>query len=140
VRDFAAVCKAAGDPTRARILKLLEDGGLCGCQIQAVLGLAPSTVSKHLAILKMAGLVTARRDGKWIEYSLVQDAGNPYAEPVLAMLRGPIDQDPTILADRRRLDRVRSVSLPELCEIGPRHVGRIMSRRHAAGWRPHERV
>ena len=63
MRDLELVLKAAGDPTRTRILKLLESGGLCVCQVQAVLGLAPSTVSKHLSILKTAGLVEDRRDG-----------------------------------------------------------------------------
>ena len=47
MRDLELALKAAGDPTRTRILKLLESGGLCVCQVQAVLGLAPSTVSKH---------------------------------------------------------------------------------------------
>ena len=72
MRDLELVLKAAGDPTRARILKLLEGGGLCVCQVQAVLGLAPSTVSKHLTILKVAGLVTDQRTGKWIEYALAR--------------------------------------------------------------------
>lgn len=108
MRDFELALKAAGDPTRTRILKLLEGGGLCVCQVQAVLRLALSTVSKHLAILKVAGLVEDRRDGKWIEYALSGER-NPYAKAVLAMLRGPLDRDPTIRADRKRLRQVRAV-------------------------------
>ena len=49
MRNLEAALKAAGDPTRTRILKLLERQDLCVCQVQAVLRLAPSTVSKHLA-------------------------------------------------------------------------------------------
>ena len=79
MRDFELALKAAGDPTRTRILKLLEGGGLCGCQVQAVLGIAPSTISKHLAILRNAGLVEDRRDGKWIEYALTPEGRNPFA-------------------------------------------------------------
>ena len=45
LRELETALKAAGDPTRTRILKLLEGGPLCVCQVQAVLGLAPSTVS-----------------------------------------------------------------------------------------------
>jgi len=108
MREFELALKAAGDPTRTRILKLLEGGGLCVCQVQTVLRLAPSTVSKHLAILKTAGLVEDRRDGKWIEYSL-SGGGNPHAKAVLAMLRGPLDRDPAILADRKRLSEVRAI-------------------------------
>ncbi len=119
MRDLELVLKAAGDPTRTRILKLLEGGGLCVCQVQVVLGLAPSTVSKHLSILKTAGLVEDRRDGKWIEYALVSGERNPYAKHVLAMLRGPLDRDPAVVADRRRLREIKKIPLVELCNITP---------------------
>jgi DNA-binding transcriptional ArsR family regulator len=119
VRDLELVLKAAGDPTRARILKLLESGGLCVCQVQAVLGLAPSTVSKHLTVLKLAGLVTDQRTGKWIEYALVEEGANPYVAPLLAMLRGPLDRDPAVLADRQRLRKVKRIPLVALCQITP---------------------
>jgi len=76
------------------------------CQIQAVLGLAPSTVSKHLAILRSAGLVDDRRDGKWIHYGLAAAGRNAHAAGVLALLRGALDRDPRIVEDRKRLRRV----------------------------------
>jgi arsenate reductase/ArsR family transcriptional regulator len=119
MRDLELVLKAAGDPTRTRILKLLEGGGLCVCQVQAVLGLAPSTVSKHLSILKTAGLVEDRRDGKWIEYALLSGERNPYASHLLAMLRGPLDRDPAVVADRKRLREIKKIPLVELCSITP---------------------
>jgi arsenate reductase/ArsR family transcriptional regulator len=117
MRDFELVMKAVGDPTRTRILKLLEGGGLCVCQVQAVLGLAPSTVSKHLAILKVAGLVADRRDAKWIEYSLTDGSRNPHARPVLGLLRGTLDRDPTVVADRRRLREIKAIPMTELCSL-----------------------
>jgi len=119
VRDLELALKAAADPTRTRILKLLEPGGLCVCQVQAVLGLATSTVSKHLALLKVAGLVEDRRTGKWIEYRLADGERNPYVKPVLELLRGSLERDPTIQEDRRRLREIRRIPLVELCEIGP---------------------
>ena len=119
MRDFERALKAAGDPTRTRILKLLEGGGLCVCQVQAVLGLAPSTVSKHLALLKAAGLVTDRRAGKWIEYALVARPADPHARAVLELVRASLDRDPAIRADRRRLRAVKAVPLDELCDIAP---------------------
>ena len=119
MRDFERALKAAGDPTRTRILKLLEGGGLCVCQVQAVLGLAPSTVSKHLALLKAAGLVTDRRTGKWIEYALVPVPADPHARAVLDLVRASLDRDPAIRADRRRLRAVKAIPLGELCDIAP---------------------
>jgi DNA-binding transcriptional ArsR family regulator len=119
MRDFERALKAVGDPTRTRILKLLEGGGLCVCQLQAVLGLAPSTVSKHLALLKAAGLVTDQRTGKWIEYSLVPAPASPHSRAVLDLVRGALDRDPVVRADRRRLRTVKAVPLDELCDIVP---------------------
>jgi DNA-binding transcriptional ArsR family regulator len=117
VRDFELAMKAVGDPTRTRILKLLEGGGLCVCQVQAVLGLAPSTVSKHLTILKRAGLVEDRRDGKWIEYALIEEARHPHARPILELLRGTLDRDSAVIADRKRLREIKAIPLTELCAL-----------------------
>lgn len=117
MRDFELALKAVGDPTRTRILKLLEDGGLCVCQVQAVLGLAPSTVSKHLAILKIAGLVDDTRDGKWIEYELTDQSHNPHARSVLDLLHRTLDRDPAVIADRKRLREIKTIPLTELCAL-----------------------
>ncbi len=117
MRDFESAFKAAGDPTRTRILKLLERGGLCVCQVQAVLGLAPSTVSKHLSILKNAGLVTDRREGKWIEYGLAETSHNPHAAALLELLHRTLGRDPVVLADRQRLRTIRSIPRSELCSL-----------------------
>jgi DNA-binding transcriptional ArsR family regulator len=117
--ELEAALKAAGDPTRTRILKLLEAGPLCVCQVQAVLGLAPSTVSKHLTLLKSAGLVTDQRDGRWIHYALAVEGRNPHARAVLALLRGPLDQESRILEDRRRLRGVKAIPVEALCALPP---------------------
>lgn len=119
MRELELALKAAGDPTRTRILKLLEEGGLCVCQVQAVLHLAPSTVSKHLAILRIAGLVEDRRDGKWTEYALATEGSNTFAQAVLRMIRGPLDRDPLVVADRKRLREVKAIPLVELCVTLP---------------------
>ena len=117
MRDFEMAVKAAGDPTRIRILKLLEYGGLCVCQVQAVLGLAPSTTSRQLTILKVAGLVEDHRVGKWIEYVLVGESPNPHARLVLRLLRGSLGRDPAVIADRSRLREIRAIPLTELCTL-----------------------
>ena len=117
MRQFEAALKAAGDPTRTRILKLLEGRELCVCQIQAVLRLAPSTVSKHLALLKASGLVDDRRDGRWVHYALAGEGHNPCAKDVLRLVRASLVHDPRILEDRRLLKRVLKTPLVELCGV-----------------------
>ena len=82
ISKYEAVLKAAGDPTRARILKLLENGELCVCQIMDVMKLGQSTISGHLAILRGAGLVRDRKDGRWAYYSLSDRKQNRYSPPM----------------------------------------------------------
>jgi DNA-binding transcriptional ArsR family regulator len=103
LRRYEAVMKAVADPTRVRILKLLEPGELCVCQIIAVLALSPSTVSKHLFLLKSAGLVNDRKEKKWVHYSLDRRSDDPYAGGVLRQLSSWLDTDPVIAGDRARL-------------------------------------
>lgn len=133
MRDLELALKAAADPTRTRILKLLERGPLCVCQVRAVLGLAPSTVSKHLALLKAAGLVEERRDGKWIEHRLAARSGNPHARRVLGLLHGALDGDAAVAADRRRLRAVTAIPREELCAL-PARAG-ASTRTSSAGGR-----
>ena len=118
LREYERVMKSAADPTRLRILKLLEGGELCVCQIIAVLEFNQSTVSKHLFLLKAAGLVKERRDGKWIHYSLDGRQGSPYARKTLQSLRGWLNDDPVIGRDRNREALAREVGPMEICERG----------------------
>lgn len=118
LETFETVAKAVADPSRARILKLLEGGELCVCQITTVLNLAPATISKHLAALKTAGLLQQRRDGKWVYYRLAERAFNAYAGAFLALVRAALADDPTIAEDRRVLALVNQVPLQALCDQG----------------------
>lgn len=103
LKEYEAVLKAAGEPARARILKLLEGRELCVCQLIEVLGLSQATVSGHLAVLKQAGLVIDRKEGRWAYYSLSDRLMNRYAPPMMALLMGWLDDDPLVRADKRRL-------------------------------------
>jgi ArsR family transcriptional regulator len=64
------IFKALSDETRLRILKLLEHGELCVCDIVAALDMIQPKVSFHLAVLKDAGLIKDRKQGKWVHYSI----------------------------------------------------------------------
>jgi len=123
LETFETVAKAVADPSRVRILKLLEGGELCVCQITAVLGLAVNTISKHLAALKTAGLVQHRRDGKWAYYRLADRQFNPYAPSFLALVAASLADDPTIAEDCRLLALVGAVPVQVLCEQGRAALG-----------------
>ena len=69
----ASVFHALSDPTRVRVLQLLRDGERCVCDLQADAGAAQSRLSFHLRVLKDAGLVTDRREGRWSYYAIVPD-------------------------------------------------------------------
>lgn len=76
VQAVSSAFQAFADPTRLRILNLLRGGELCVCDVCATLELSQPKVSRHLAILRSAGLVEARREGKWMHYRIasVDDA------------------------------------------------------------------
>ncbi|MEM2368498.1 MAG: metalloregulator ArsR/SmtB family transcription factor [Candidatus Bathyarchaeia archaeon] len=62
--------KALADPTRLRILKLLEVREMCVCEIMIALGLTQPTTSHHLGIMENVGLIKGRKEGKWVYYSI----------------------------------------------------------------------
>lgn len=72
MRISANVFRALGDETRLRILSLLARRELCVCELTTVLGIGQSKASRHLAVLRNAGLVTDRRNGMWVYYSLAE--------------------------------------------------------------------
>ena len=95
-----AALKAASDRNRLRILKLLQMRPMCVCELTTVLGIAQPSVSRHLMLLRNAGLVLDQRDGQWIEYRLAAEKGSPAAD-LLALLGGWLEGDPQVEADRK---------------------------------------
>jgi ArsR family transcriptional regulator len=83
MKAFILVMKALSDPSRTRILKLLQRSDLCVCDITKRIGLAQPTVSKHLKQLENAGLVVSRRSGKSVLYRIAADDQNLYAAALL---------------------------------------------------------
>ncbi len=73
--DQAAVLRALGEATRIRIVAMLSHGELCVCHLVEALGLPQSTVSRHLGILRDAGLVVTRKAGRWVHYRLAAPPG-----------------------------------------------------------------
>jgi ArsR family transcriptional regulator, arsenate/arsenite/antimonite-responsive transcriptional repressor len=84
-RAFAAL----GDPTRLRILTTLASEPRCVCDLQEAIGVAPNLLSYHLKVLREAGLVTATRRGRWIDYRLRRRAVAALGDALVSVLDGP---------------------------------------------------
>ena len=106
--------KAIGHPVRLRLLAVLRSGPLCVCQMTVVVKLAASTVSEHLSELRKAGLISERKEGRWVEYRLSDSAiRNGMLEPLWPSLEG----DPEAKADAVLVKELRRVPLDELCSV-----------------------
>jgi DNA-binding transcriptional ArsR family regulator len=116
LRGMMTLAKAMSDPNRARALMSLRDRELCVCQVVELLDLAPSTVSKHLAILQQAGLTEARKDGRWIYYRLAGRRAPRRVREAIRWLCANLADDPRIVQDDRRLGTILKMSLGDLCQ------------------------
>lgn len=99
--DTASFFSVLADPTRLRLLCLMKNGEICVCHLQQVLQTNQPKVSRHLACLKKAGLVTSRRQGKWMHYRLAEIKG-PNKRILSETLRR-IAAEPEARKDSRRL-------------------------------------
>ncbi|MGA3343390.1 MAG: metalloregulator ArsR/SmtB family transcription factor [Terracidiphilus sp.] len=94
--------QALGDNTRLRLLNLMGDQDICVCYFVEILEQAQPKISRHLAYLRSAGIVAARRDGKWMHYRIVVPE-NLGAAQVLRQTLTWLKDDPAMQADRSRL-------------------------------------
>jgi DNA-binding transcriptional ArsR family regulator len=115
MRNLMAVLKALADENRVRTLALLGSGELCVCQIVEFLGLAPSTVSKHMAILKHARLVESRKEGRWIFYRLAEEDVPVEARKLTELVSRLLETDPRRHEDMKRLRQIQKLDRDELC-------------------------
>jgi ArsR family transcriptional regulator len=99
--------RALADRTRLRIVNLLARGSLCVCDIQRILDQPQSSVSRHLALLKSAGLISDRRDGMRTFYALTP-WDSPLARAVLAAIRAHLAADDDYRDDIAELTRLRA--------------------------------
>ncbi len=109
------ITKALADENRLRILMALRDGELCVCQVVAMLGLAPSTVSKHVYLLRQAGLVEARKDGRWVHYRLAGAGADKAARDAVRWVLRYLADDPQIVRDAKTLKTILKMSPEDLC-------------------------
>jgi len=121
MREILAITGALSDGNRVRVLQALKGGEVCVCQITEFLGLSPSTASKHLSILRAAGLVEARKEGRWMYYRLPGDAAPPPVRGAIEWLQSALARDPQVKEDRKRLEAVLKEDPEEICR---RQTGR----------------
>lgn len=112
---FINITKALADSNRVRILMALGGKELCVCQVIELLQLAPSTVSKHLSILRQARLVEGRKAGRWMYYRLADETGSPMVREALEWVRRSVVNDSGIQQDAERLEEIMSTALADLC-------------------------
>ncbi len=106
---LAALFAALADPTRLRLLNLMQGREVCVCYFVEILGQSQPKISRHLAYLRRAGVVSARREGKWMHYRILRPEDTAEAavlDAALATLAG----DKRMQADRVRLERAGSAA------------------------------
>jgi ArsR family transcriptional regulator, arsenate/arsenite/antimonite-responsive transcriptional repressor len=113
VRPVSRFFKALGDETRLRIVALLTHGELCVCHVQEALGLSQPNVSRHLAILRSAGIVEDRRDRNWVHYRLSSQADPECKRQLRELMRGFAKRE--VL--RRDVERLLKSRGPGACEV-----------------------
>jgi ArsR family transcriptional regulator, arsenate/arsenite/antimonite-responsive transcriptional repressor len=105
------IFKALSDKSRIRIIKMLQKKPLCVCEITAILKLATSTVSNHLSVLTDANLIIGEKDGKWINYKINTNPKDNIISSTLLYLQFILEDDETIINDRRIIANVDRLKL-----------------------------
>ncbi|OGG54291.1 MAG: hypothetical protein A3F84_06130 [Candidatus Handelsmanbacteria bacterium RIFCSPLOWO2_12_FULL_64_10] len=116
MKEAVTLFSALSDETRLRILALLTHGELCVCQIEDILRMPQSKVSRHLMALRHAGLVSWCRDGTWIHYSLPEPKDDLQAR-LIDCLRTCLQEDPQVQADVKRIAECPPLAA-KCCEDG----------------------
>jgi ArsR family transcriptional regulator len=114
MKAFLDITAALSDPTRVRALLALREGELCLCQVIDLLGLAPSTVSKHMDLLHNAGLVERRKEGRWMYFRLPGKHAAPAVKGVLRWAFEALKDEELLEADAKQVCCVRRKGLEEV--------------------------
>ena len=121
--DMELFFRALADRTRLRLLNLMGSNEVCVCFFVEILGENQPKISRHLAYLRRAGMVAARREGTWVHYRVVEPS-HADAARVLADVRAWLGRDPGMLKDRKKLVKVCcSPEVPGHLSGAPRPAG-----------------
>jgi len=114
--EYLEIIKALSDRNRVRALMALRKQELCVCQLIELLGLAPSTVSKHMSILKQARLVEDRKVGRWNYYRLSSSDTSTKVTNILNWTFEYLERDFQVLEDSSRLNEILEMHSMDLCK------------------------
>jgi ArsR family transcriptional regulator len=117
--DLAEIFAALSDPTRLRLLNLMRDHEVCVCDFVEILGQSQPKISRHLAYLRRAGLVCARREGKWMHYRIERPA-NAGAAAILDTTLTSLEGNREMRADRMKLGKMSCAPLSGLVTLKAR--------------------
>ena len=103
LKELTVIFKALADRNRIRIIKMLQQKPLCVCEIREVLGISQPAVSRHLNILKNAGLIEDEKDGVWTNCRLPKSFTSEPVSAILKYLRPRGEEDGLIISDRKKV-------------------------------------
>ena len=110
MKKLANTIKALSDETRLRVMKLLEEREICVCELMQVLDMSQPRISRHLSVLRNAGLVSDRREGKWVYYSLCNGTGNDEIKAILKTIAVLGNNNTAVKKDRKNLRKAVRLS------------------------------
>ncbi len=116
MQNVLAITRALSDESRVRVLMALKSNELCVCQIIELLELAPSTVSKHMAILKQARLVEANKNGRWVYYRLAGDHAPKAVTEAIRWAEKHLASETIIKRDAKNLKTILKHNPVEICK------------------------
>src|SRR6266545_2480633 len=103
--DIEDLFKALADRTRLRLISLIGDSEVCVCFLVEILKTSQPKISRHLAYLRRAQIVAARREGKWMHYRLTEPP-DQHAARILREVRASLSEHPEFQRDREKLEKV----------------------------------
>src|SRR5512136_1482904 len=109
MKKIANILKALSDDTRLRVIKLLQERELCVCELMQVLDMSQPRISRHMSVLKNAGLVDDRREGKWVYYLLKNETQVKEVKTLLNALAVMGNNEAVVKNDKKNL--IKSVKL-----------------------------
>ena len=112
MKSFLKVTKALSDPSRIKIMKMVQRRMMCVCEIQTALEVAQSTASKHLQILEDAGLICSKKDGLWVNYMIADGDESPYAASLIGSLKHWLETDTEV---QSLIDRLPDINREYIC-------------------------
>ena len=117
MQEFNNLGQAIADPTRVRILSALLRAELCVCELVDALEVSQSTLSSHLQVLRQIGMVSTRKEGRWVYYSLEKRKA-ALMNALFSLIQKDVGPDPGLVRDAQRIDRRLAMREDGCCILG----------------------